>query len=119
MVIAPIDSSSQTAPSRASAASCTSDAASSPAVTSSRHRVPTPHSPPGSDRPSAVSASEGSRGSAETEDWTAEEMREGRVVAAYGGGCLWAGDPDGDDELEALVLGASVKFTTGFTAVRE
>lgn len=60
-----------------------------------------------------------SSGSAETEDWTAEEMREGRVVAAYGGGCLWAGDPDGDDELEALVLGASVKFTTGFTAIRE
>ena len=29
---------------------------------------------------------------------------------------LWAGDPDMDGDLEALVLGASIKFTTGFTA---
>ncbi len=59
-----------------------------------------------------------STGSEETEDWYAEEMRNGEVVAAYGGGCLWADDAGGDEELQALVLAASLKFTTGFTAVR-
>ncbi|HJL19578.1 MAG TPA: hypothetical protein RMH99_28200 [Sandaracinaceae bacterium LLY-WYZ-13_1] len=59
-----------------------------------------------------------STGSAEGEDWVAQSMTNGEVVAAYGGGCLWAGDPDMDEELEALVLGASVKFTTGFTGER-
>lgn len=57
-------------------------------------------------------------GTAGEEDWTAEEMANGDVVVAYAGGCLWAGDPDMDAELEALLLSASVKFTTGFTGTR-
>jgi hypothetical protein len=57
-------------------------------------------------------------GAAATDDWMVEEMASGEVVVAYAGGCLWAGDPDMDDELEALVLGASVRFTTGFTGLR-
>jgi len=59
-----------------------------------------------------------SSGTPGEEDWTAEEMTSGEVVVAYAGGCLWAGDPDMDAELEALLLSASVKFTTGFTGAR-
>lgn len=59
-----------------------------------------------------------STGSAEDEDWVAQQMTNGEVVTAYGGGCLWAGDPDMDEELEALVIGASVVFRTGFTGAR-
>ncbi len=57
-------------------------------------------------------------GTPQTEDWTAARFENGEVVVAYGGGCLWAGDPDMDEELEALVLGASVTFRTGFTSAR-
>lgn len=53
-----------------------------------------------------------------TDDWRAEAMSAGLVTVAFAGGCLWAGDPDGDAELEALVLAASVTFTTGFTGAR-
>ena len=59
-----------------------------------------------------------STGSAETEDWTAASFTDGEVAVGYAGGCLWAGDPDMDGELEALVLDASVTFTTGFTGAR-
>ncbi|HJL00676.1 MAG TPA: hypothetical protein RMH85_10755 [Polyangiaceae bacterium LLY-WYZ-15_(1-7)] len=52
-------------------------------------------------------------GTAEDGDWEATATR-GDVVTTYGGGCLWAGDPDMDGELEALVLGATVRFATGF-----
>lgn len=58
-------------------------------------------------------------GDAEEGDWRAERMDNGQVVTGYAGGCLWAGDPDADGELEALVVSASVKFTTGFTGVRK
>jgi hypothetical protein len=51
-------------------------------------------------------------------DWQAIAMENGEVIASYSGGCLWVGDPDMDAELEALAVGASVKFTTGFTASR-
>jgi hypothetical protein len=51
-------------------------------------------------------------------DWEAVAMNAGVVEVGYAGGCLWAGDPNLDGELEALVLGATVKFTTGFTADR-
>jgi hypothetical protein len=57
-------------------------------------------------------------GAAESNDWRAESMSSGEVVVGYAGGCLWAGDPDMDGELEALVISASLKFTTGFTAAR-
>ena len=59
-----------------------------------------------------------STGSAETEDWTAQRFRDGEVVVAYGGGCLWAARDSEDEELRALVLGASVTFRTGFTGAR-
>ncbi len=58
-------------------------------------------------------------GTAEDGDWRAERMEGGQVVTAYAGGCLWAGDPDDDGQLEALVLSASVKFTTGFVGARQ
>jgi hypothetical protein len=61
----------------------------------------------------AALANVGQRGDA---DWEAIAMDAGMVEVGYSGGCLWAGDPDMDGELEALVLGATVTFTTGFTA---
>lgn len=57
-------------------------------------------------------------GTAEEGDWYVEEIRNGEVVTTYAGGCLWAGDPDMDAELEALVLGAKVRITTGYDATR-
>jgi hypothetical protein len=57
-------------------------------------------------------------GGASTGDWESIAMNAGIVTVGYSGGCLWAGDPNMDGELEALVLGATVKFTTGFTADR-
>ena len=54
-------------------------------------------------------------GAAEDGDWESVAMTAGGVEVGYAGGCLWAGDPNMDGELEALVLGASIKFTTGFT----
>ncbi|MCB9615906.1 MAG: hypothetical protein H6722_26015 [Sandaracinus sp.] len=66
-----------------------------------------------------VSVAEGTletRGSAATpETWDAYATN-GDVITSYAGGCLWAGDPDMDGELEALVLGAQVRFATGFDA---
>ncbi len=56
-------------------------------------------------------------GSAMTEDWDASATT-GDVTTVYAGGCLWAGDPDMDAELEALVIGASVRFETGFDATK-
>lgn len=52
-------------------------------------------------------------------DWMAEEMQNGIVEVGYAGGCLWVGDPDMDAELEALLISASIKFTTGFTGTRQ
>ncbi|MBI2897860.1 MAG: hypothetical protein HYY06_30155 [Deltaproteobacteria bacterium] len=57
-------------------------------------------------------------GSAEGGDWRSTRMDNGAVTTGYAGGCLWVGDPDADQELEALVLGASIEFTTGFTGTR-
>jgi hypothetical protein len=57
-------------------------------------------------------------GSAETEDWDAVAA-DGDVVTVYAGGCLWAGDPNMDGELEALVLGGSVRFATGFSGSKQ
>jgi hypothetical protein len=57
-------------------------------------------------------------GSADDGDWAAVAMDRGVVELGYAGGCLWAGDPDLDGDLEALLIGASIKFTTGFTGER-
>lgn len=58
-------------------------------------------------------------GDAEQDNWEAIAMTDGRVATSYTGGCLWAGDPNMDGQLEALVLGAQVKITTGFTGVKK
>ena len=50
------------------------------------------------------------------EGWIATDLENGEVKVGYAGGCLWADDVDGDAELEALVLGASIEFTTSFEA---
>jgi hypothetical protein len=63
---------------------------------------------------SVADADLGTVGAADTADWEALTMDRGIVTVGYAGGCLWAGDPNMDGELEALVLGASIKFTTGF-----
>lgn len=57
-------------------------------------------------------------GSAETEDWVASDLSPGAVKVGYAGGCLWADDIDGDADLEAVVLEASIVFTTDFEATR-
>jgi len=60
-----------------------------------------------------------STGSAADGDWEAVAMNAGLVTVGYAGGCLWAGDPNMDGQLEALLAAATIKFTTGFTAVRQ
>jgi hypothetical protein len=50
--------------------------------------------------------------------WTATAMNGGLVTVGYAGACLWAGDPNHDGNAAALVAGASVTFTTGFTGAR-
>jgi len=57
-------------------------------------------------------------GTSDGGDWNAVEMDNGVVTVGYAGACLWAGDPDDDGTIEALVLGASIKFTTGFTGLK-
>jgi len=51
------------------------------------------------------------------EDWNATEMEAGLVTIGYSGACLFAGTVNGDDQ--ALLVGAEVKFTTGFTGVKQ
>ena len=58
------------------------------------------------------------RGSAASGDWEATAMSAGLVTVGYSGGCLWAGDADLDGDVEALVVAATIKITTGFTAER-
>lgn len=67
---------------------------------------------------SAATATLNTIGSEERDTLEATHMEDGVVAAGYAGGCLWAGDPDDDGSLEALVLAASVVFKTGFTGVR-
>ena len=59
-----------------------------------------------------------SAGSSARGNWEAVALEAGQVTVGYAGGCLWAGDPDADGELEALVLGASIKISTGFTGTK-
>jgi len=54
-------------------------------------------------------------GSAETEDWKVTSGT-GDVVTVFAGGCLWVGDPNMDGNLEALVLGGSIRLATAFSA---
>lgn len=67
---------------------------------------------------SSATAQLGTSGTPGLGDWRAISMDAGVVAVGYAGGCLWAGDPDADGQLEALVIAASIKFDTGFTGVR-
>ncbi len=67
---------------------------------------------------SSAKANLGTEGSAADGDWEAMKMNSGEVVVAYAGGCLWAGDPNDDGTIEALTIGAEVRFTTGFDGVK-
>ena len=58
-------------------------------------------------------------GASSSEDWVATDVENGEVVTAFAGGCLWAGDPNMDGELEALVLAATVEFRTSYTAQKQ
>ncbi|MEO8700698.1 MAG: hypothetical protein ABI867_11675 [Kofleriaceae bacterium] len=51
------------------------------------------------------------------EDWEATAMERGLVTIGYGGACLFAGTVNGEDQ--ALLVGAEVKFTTGFTGTKQ
>jgi len=51
------------------------------------------------------------------QDWEATAMQSGLVTIGYSGACLFAGQMDGTNQ--ALLVGAEVKFTTGFTGVKQ
>ena len=51
------------------------------------------------------------------EDWEATDMTAGLVTIGYSGACLFAGTVNGTDQ--ALLVGAEVKFTTGFTGTKQ
>jgi hypothetical protein len=62
---------------------------------------------------SVADASFTSTGSASAGSWEAKTMDAGLVTIGYSGGCLWAGAAGG--KTEAAIIGAELKFTTGFT----
>lgn len=68
-----------------------------------------------------VSVAEGdlttSGGVLRDDPWVADAVL-GQISVAYAGACLWADDVDGDEDLEAAVLGARLTFRTGFDAAR-
>lgn len=49
--------------------------------------------------------------------WDATAMTSGLVTIGYSGACLFAGTVDGTNQ--ALLAGAEIKFTTGFTGTKE
>jgi hypothetical protein len=49
-------------------------------------------------------------------DWSATAMERGLVTIGYSGACLFAGTADDADR--ALLVGAELEFTTGFTGLR-
>ncbi len=55
---------------------------------------------------------------AQKELWTAEQVTDGVISVGYAGACLWADDVDGDEDLEAVAIGAKLIFRTGFEANR-
>ena len=50
------------------------------------------------------------------EDWEATAMEAGLVTIGYSGACLFTGAMQGNDQ--ALLVGAEVKFTTGFVGAK-
>jgi hypothetical protein len=59
------------------------------------------------------------QGAASMENWESMSMKNGQVKTAYAGGCIWAGDPDQDGKTAALLVGASVEITNGFSAQKQ
>jgi len=57
-------------------------------------------------------------GGLDQKSWVGEELVDGEVQVGYAGGCLWADDIDDDEDLEAVVLSASIVFTTPVSASR-
>jgi hypothetical protein len=51
---------------------------------------------------------------AKGDDWEATAMRSGLVTIGYAGACLFVGDHN-----DAALVGAEVKFTTGFTGTKQ
>lgn len=51
------------------------------------------------------------------EAWEATSMKAGLVTIGYAGACLFAGQVAGTDQ--ALLVGAELKFTTGFTGAKQ
>lgn len=51
------------------------------------------------------------------EAWEATDMTGGLVTIGYSGACLFAGPMDGTNQ--AALVGAELKFTTGFTGTKE
>jgi hypothetical protein len=51
------------------------------------------------------------------EDWEATEMTAGLVTIGYAGACVFAGPMDG--ATQAALVGAEVKFTTGFSGEKQ
>jgi hypothetical protein len=51
------------------------------------------------------------------DDWEATEMNAGLVTIGYAGACVFVGQMDG--ATQAALVGAEVKFTTGFTGVKQ
>jgi hypothetical protein len=50
-------------------------------------------------------------------DWEATAMHAGLVTIGYAGACLFAGTVDGTNQ--AVLVGAELKFTTGFTGTKQ
>lgn len=50
-------------------------------------------------------------------NWEATKMEAGLVTVGYAGGCLFKGQASGTDQ--ALLVGAELKFTTGFTGAKQ
>ncbi|MEZ4362874.1 MAG: hypothetical protein R3B48_21970 [Kofleriaceae bacterium] len=65
---------------------------------------------------SVADASLTTTGSAQDGDWEAQSMDAGLVTVGYSGGCLWAGAAG--ERTDAVIVGAEVKFTTGFTGTK-
>jgi hypothetical protein len=59
------------------------------------------------------------QGASATNNWESMSMSDGTVKTAYAGGCLWTGDPNNSGQTEAVVVGATVEISTGFTAKKQ
>jgi hypothetical protein len=50
-------------------------------------------------------------------DWEATDMKAGLVTVGFAGACLFAGTVDNTNS--AVLVGAELKFTTGFTGAKQ